>query len=51
MLALRQVNGVNFQVGHGPEILCKLKHVEIKLSTGFRTCHINLHKSQLGNFI
>lgn len=24
MLALRQVNGVNFQVGHGPEILCKL---------------------------
>lgn len=25
MLALRRVNGVTFQVGHGPEILCKLK--------------------------
>lgn len=27
MLALRQVNGVNFQVGHGPEILCKLNYI------------------------
>lgn len=34
MLALRQVNGVNFQVGHGPEILCKL-HVHLKTKTPF----------------
>jgi hypothetical protein len=25
MLALREVNGVSFTVGHGPEILCKYK--------------------------